>query len=209
MDELLTYLNGLTESQKNQFSLLGEIYKTLNSRVNVVSRKDIDNIYSRHILHSVFIQSFFDFKAGSEILDLGTGGGFPGIPLAILYPETTFMLIDGTRKKIGIVKEVAEELGLKNVQAKQVRAEELKSRKFDFVVSRAVASVDKLMAWSRPLLKTKQIHAIPNGLFTWKGGDPKKEIALLPKHEYTEVYPLRDITNDPFFEEKYIMYVQG
>ena len=175
----------------------------------MISRKDIDNLYLHHVLHSMFIHFINEFKDGSDILDLGTGGGFPGIPLAILYPRVKFTLVDGTKKKIGVTQEVIRTLGLKNVVARQQRAEEIKGEKFDFVICRAVASIDKLLAWSRPLLKTEQQHGFPNGLFTWKGGDPIKEINLLPKHEYTESFPISDYSDDEYFKEKYIMYVQG
>lgn len=209
MQTIITKFPNLTEDQSKQFHALDQLYRDLNSKVNVISRKDIDNLYSHHVLHSMFIHFILQFKDGAEILDLGTGGGFPGIPLAILYPNVKFTLVDGTKKKIGVAQEVIQTLGLKNIVAKHSRAEEIKNQKFDFVVCRAVATVDKLLAWSRPLLKQKQMHAIPNGLFTWKGGDPKKETKLIPRHEYTEVYPLTEYTEDEYFNEKYILYVQG
>ena len=209
MKEIIEKFPSLELRQKEQFSKLEALYKRLNASVNVISRKDINNLYTHHVLHSIFIHFIQNFKDGSEILDLGTGGGFPGIPLAILYPNVKFTIVDGTKKKIGIAKEVIKSLDLKNIEARHQRAEEIKNQKFDFVICRAVASVDKLLNWSRPLLKNNHQHGYPNGLFTWKGGDPKKEIKLLPKHEYTELFPLSDYTDNEYFEEKYILYVQG
>lgn len=209
MDLIRKTFPHLGEEQVEQFTQLEKLYIDLNQKVNVISRKDIHNIYLHHVMHSMFIQFIIDFKPGSEVLDLGTGGGFPGIPLAILYPDVRFFLIDGTKKKIGVVEEVIHSLGLKNVRAKQVRAEELKNHKFDFIVSRAVASLDKLISWSRPLIKTKQQHAIPNGLFAWKGGNISKEIQSLPSREYIEKYPLTDYLDHEYYKEKYILYVQG
>lgn len=209
MQGIIKKFPSLNEEQIAQLEALDGLYRELNSKVNVISRKDIDNLYLHHVLHSMFIHFVNEFKDGSDILDLGTGGGFPGIPLAILYPRVKFTLVDGTKKKIGVAQEVIHTLGLKNVIARHQRAEEIKGQKFDFVICRAVASIDKLLAWSRPLLKTKQQHGYPNGLFTWKGGDPIKETNLLPKFEYTEVFPISDYSDHEYFKEKYIMYVQG
>jgi 16S rRNA (guanine527-N7)-methyltransferase len=209
MQRIIKKFPSLNEQQIEQLKALDGLYRDLNSKVNVISRKDIDNLYLHHVLHSMFIHFINEFQDGSDILDLGTGGGFPGIPLAILYPRVKFTLVDGTKKKIGVAQEVINTLGLKNVVARQQRAEEIKNEKFDFVVCRAVASIDKLLSWSRPLLKTEHQHGFPNGLFAWKGGDPIKEINLLPKHEYTEAFPISDYSDDEYFKEKYIMYVQG
>ncbi|MGK0387304.1 MAG: 16S rRNA (guanine527-N7)-methyltransferase [Maribacter sp.] len=209
MQRIIKKFPDLDQQQIEQLEALDGLYRDLNSKVNVISRKDIDNLYLHHVLHSMFIHFVNEFQDGSDILDLGTGGGFPGIPLAILYPRVKFTLVDGTKKKIGVAQEVIHTLGLKNVVAIQQRAEEMKNQKFDFVICRAVASIDKLLAWSRPLLKTEQQHGFPNGLFAWKGGDPIKEINLLPKHEYTEAFPISDYSDDEYFKEKYIMYVQG
>ena len=209
MEIITRYFPSLTEKQIHQFSLLQNLYAEWNEKINVISRKDIDNLYTHHVLHSLFIRFVLEFKDGAEILDLGTGGGFPGIPLAILYPDVRFTLVDGTKKKIDVARAVIESLGLTNVVALHKRSEEIKNQKFDFVVCRAVASLDKLLAWSRPLLKEKQIHVYPNGLFTWKGGTPEKEINLLPPHEYTEVFNISDYSDNEYFKEKYILYVQG
>lgn len=207
MDKILSYFPDLTETQQKQFSQLGELYKDWNQKINVISRKDIDNLYVRHVLHSLAIPPVVRFRTGADILDLGTGGGFPGIPLAILYPEVNFTLIDGTRKKIHVVQEVVDALGLKNVTARQVRAEELKA-KFDFVVTRAVARLDKLILWSQRLIKNTEKHAIPNGILALKGGDVESEAKDIPKGNYVEIYPINDFFKEEEFNEKYVIYVQ-
>ena len=207
MDKILSYFPDLTETQQKQFSQLGELYKDWNQKINVISRKDIDNLYVRHVLHSLAIPPVVRFRTGADILDLGTGGGFPGIPLAILYPDVNFTLIDGTRKKIFVVQEVVDALGLENVTARQVRAEELKG-KFDFVVTRAVARLDKLILWSQRLIKNKENHAIPNGILALKGGDVESEIKEIPKGNYSEIYPINDFFKEDEFNEKYVIYVQ-
>ena len=207
MEILLKYFPQLTEQQQQQLAQLGALYKEWNEKINVISRKDIDNVYDHHILHSLGITRLIHFAPGAEILDLGTGGGLPGIPLAIFFPKTKFTLIDGTRKKILVAEEIIGALGLTNVKARQIRAEELK-QKFDFVVCRAVASLDKLVAWSFPLIKNKQQHALPNGLITLKGGDIQAELDALPRGSYTEVYPLSDFFDEEYYQEKYILYVQ-
>ncbi len=210
MKEILDYLPNITAEQIRQFEKLDELYRDLNMKVNVISRKDIDNLYKHHVLHSLFIKDIVTFAPDAEILDLGCGGGFPGIPLAILYPDVRFTLVDGTRKKIGVVQEVADALGLKNVRAMHTRAEDIKTHKFDFIITRAVASLDKLINWSFKLIKKKQQHAIPNGLFAWKGTNRVEgEIQELPRREFTDIYPLSDFTEDGYFDEKCIVYVQG
>lgn len=209
MNQILEYFPNLSEEQKNQFAQLGNLYKEWNAKINVISRKDIDNLYEKHVLHSLTITKLIHFKDTADVLDLGTGGGFPGIPLAILFPNANFTLIDGTKKKITVVQEVANALGLKNVNTQQIRAEEMKKVKFDFVVTRAVATLDKLMLWSRRLIKKENIHALPNGLIALKGGNLREEIKSLPKGDYTESYPISDFVSGDFFESKYIVYVQG
>lgn len=203
------YFPKLTEQQLAQFALLDDLYRDWNSKINLISRKDIDNLYERHILHSLAIARFLKFQAGAEILDVGTGGGFPGIPLAILFPETKFHMIDGTKKKVMVVQDVVEKLELKNATAQQVRAEELKKRKFDFVVTRAVAVLPTLLMWCQKLFKEEGIHAIPNGIIALKGGDVDKEIKSLPKGEYAEAYPVSKYFKGEFFEEKYVLYLQA
>ena len=209
MQQILDYFPDLTELQIKQFSQLGELYKEWNAKINVVSRKDIDNIYIKHVLHSLAIAKVIDFKPDADILDLGTGGGFPGIPLAILFPETNFTLVDGIRKKITVVQEVVNALGLTNVKAKQARAEEMKGQKFDFIVTRAVATLDKLIMWTQRLYKKEHQHFMPNGLFALKGGDLSKEIKAIGKGEYTEKFSVWNFFEGEFFEEKSIIYVQG
>ena len=207
MDKILSYFPDLTEVQQKQFSQLGDLYKDWNQKINVISRKDIDNLYVRHVLHSLAIPPVVRFRSGADILDLGTGGGFPGIPLAILYPEVNFTLIDGTRKKVHVVQEVVNAIGLENVTARQIRAEELKG-KFDFVVTRAVARLDKLIHWSQRLLKNKERHAIPNGILALKGGNIEAEAKDIPKGNYVEIYPINDFFKEAEFAEKYVIYVQ-
>lgn len=208
MDQILHYFPKLSPLQIQQFEQLGELYKEWNDKINVISRKDIDNLYPHHILHSLAIARLVSFHPESDVLDLGTGGGLPGIPLAILFPEANFLMVDGTRKKITVTQTIIEEIGLKNAQAKHIRAEELK-QKFDFVVCRAVARLEKLMPWTRMLLKEKEIHGLPNGLITLKGGSLQEEIEALPGNDFVDLYPITDFFDMPYYEEKYIVYVQG
>ncbi len=208
MEKIKAYFPKLTEEQLHQFEKLGPLYKEWNQKINVISRKDIDNVYLHHILHSLSIAAVVRFRSDSEILDLGTGGGFPGIPLAILFPNVKFTLIDGTLKKIKVVKEVVEALELKNVEAMQMRAEELKKRRFDFVVTRAVAKMPQLALWSQRLLKKDHVHPIPNGVLALKGGYIKAEIKELPKGNYTELYSIQEFFKEHYFEEKYVVYLQ-
>ena len=207
MEIILKYFPDLSEDQQAKFIQLEALYKEWNQNINVISRKDIDNLYPHHILHSLAIAKKMKFKAGSEICDLGTGGGLPGIPLAILFPEVNFTLIDGTRKKIKVVNEIIEALDLKNAKGIQVRAEEIK-QKFDFVICRAVAALDKLVLWSQRLVHDNQKHIIPNGLITLKGGNVKAEIRALPKGSYSETWSIYKIFPEPFFDEKVMVYVQ-
>lgn len=208
MEIIRKYFPSLSQKQCDQFAQLEGLYREWNQKINVISRKDIDNLYAHHILHSLAIARFITFQADAHILDLGTGGGLPGIPLAIFFPETNFTLIDGTRKKIMVVQTISNELGLENCKAMHIRAEEHKGR-YDFVVSRAVASIDKLAGWSFPLIKDKQQHAIPNGLITLKGGKLQQELQELPRKSYVEQYPLTDYFELPFYEEKHLIYVQA
>ncbi|MEZ4943376.1 MAG: 16S rRNA (guanine(527)-N(7))-methyltransferase RsmG [Saprospiraceae bacterium] len=212
MNAVQHYFPELDAGQRAQFAQLDAEFRAWNAKVNVISRQDIENLEVRHVLHSLAIAKVFQFKPGARLLDLGTGGGFPGIPLAILLPEVQFTLIDGTGKKITVVREVAQALGLKNVTARHCRAEDLKmAHSFDFVLSRAVAPLDKLLGWSQRLLKKKQIHAYPNGLIALKGGKIQPEIAALPGDgsSYTELFPISSFYDDPWFEEKWVVYVQG
>lgn len=212
MELLNKYFPDLSAEQQSRFEQLAPLYADWNAKINVVSRQDIENLEVRHVLHSLAIAKVLQFKPGAQVLDLGTGGGFPGIPLAIFFPETKFVLVDGTGKKIHVVREVAQALGLQNVTALHARVEELKMNgQFDFVVSRAVTTLDKLLIWSQRLLKKKHSHAYPNGLIALKGGDLRAEIKTLPGKgdTYTDVFPIQDFFKEAFFEEKYVVYVQG
>ena len=184
-----------------------DLYKDWNSKINVISRKDIDNLYANHILHSLAIAKFIKFQDGSNVLDLGSGGGFPGIPLAIYFPNVNFTLIDGTRKKITVCEEVIKGLGLTNVKAIQQRAEEHKE-KYDMVVTRAVAQIDKLRLWTSKLIHNKHKNALPNGLIALKGGNINEEMKSLPKSDYYEIKPISEYFSIPFFLDKYVVYVQ-
>lgn len=201
------FLPKISEDQIEKLKALEPLYKDWNQKINVISRKDIDQIFEHHILHSLSIATQYDFKAGSKIVDLGTGGGFPGIPLAIMFPNVQFKLIDGTLKKIRVVNDIIDQLGLKNVIGVQVRAEEIKE-KFDFVVTRAVAKIDKLKEWSLRLVSDVHINALPNGIIALKGGDIKTELKLLNKRDYYELTHLHPLIKLPYYEEKYMVYLQ-
>lgn len=207
LEYILKYFPQLTIQQREQFAKLDALYQDWNAKINVISRKDIDNLYLHHILHSLAIEQFITFKSGTSILDLGTGGGFPGIPLAIMFPDCQFTLIDSIRKKTVVAQAIAEDLGLINVKVVVGRAEELKE-KFDFVVTRAVAKVDLLLPWTRKVLSQKHKNVYPNGLIALKG-NLKEELKLLKKHEYKEIVQVTKYFNEPYFEDKFILYVQG
>lgn len=209
MEIILKYFSDLTPKQIEQFTALYGLYEEWNQKINVVSRKDFEHLYERHILHSLAIAKVMAFKEKASILDLGTGGGFPGIPLAILFPETQFLLVDSIGKKILVVNEVAQSLGLKNVKGIQSRVEEIKGQKFDFIISRAVAALPDLLRWSRKHLKTQHIHVYPNGWLLLKGGNLDSEIKPLMKQEYIEKHSIQKFFRESFFEEKYVIYVQG
>ena len=194
----------LTERQAEQFAQLDELYRDWNSKINVISRKDIDNLYEHHILHSLAIAKWIPFQAGTTILDVGTGGGFPGIPLAILFPECQFTLVDSIGKKIKVASEVAKSLGLTNVVCKQERVEEEK-QKFDFVVSRAVMPLPDLVKLVRKNVSNKHRNAMPNGIVVLKGGDLKTELA--PYIKTAEVTPCSDYFRGDWFETKQVIYL--
>ncbi len=209
MDIILKYFPKLSSRQIEQFTSLETLYRDWNQKVNVISRKDIDYLYEHHVLHSLAIARIIGFKPKAEVLDLGTGGGFPGIPLAILFPEVKFHLVDGTLKKTKVVQEIVTALSLHNIQAQQARAEEIKGRKYDFVVTRAVAELPQLLIWTQRLYKSAHAHSLPNGLLALKGGDVNSEIRSLPKGEYSEVFAIKDYFTEPYFVEKFVVYVQG
>lgn len=198
------YFTGLTETQITRFAHLEPLYEEWNSKINVISRKDIDALYEKHVLHSLAIAKAIRFTAGSSILDVGTGGGFPGIPLAIMFPEVSFHLVDSIGKKIKVVKAVAEALQLENVTADQVRAEELKA-KYDFVVSRAVTSLPDFVKWIRKNVSPENRNALPNGVLYLKGGDLQEE--LQPFGRRPMVYNLSDYFQEAFFETKKLVYL--
>ncbi len=204
MNEVLASFPGLSANAKSQLTQLLPLYEEWNAQINVISRKDLDQLYTRHVLHSLAIHKFLQFAPGSRVLDIGTGGGFPGIPLAILNPEVNFVLVDSIGKKIKVVQEVSQALGLTNVTAIHERAEKIKGP-FDFVVSRAVAEMKLLLQWSNGKMARKQINALPNGLICLKGGDLKEELKGLSKD--IEVYDLQQWFSDPFFETKKLVYV--
>lgn len=204
MNEILKYFPHITEERRLQFEMLKSLYSEWNSKINVISRKDIDNIYLHHVLHSLAIAKDIRFTDESHILDFGTGGGFPGIPLAIMFPNCNFKLIDRTGKKIKVVNEVAGALNLKNVEAAQIPGEEEKG-KYDFVVSRAVMPLPDLIKIIKKNISAKQQNAIPNGLICLKGGNIDSEI-----HNYRHIVQLTDISkifNDDWFKNKYVIYI--
>ena len=205
IDIITKYFPDLTDLQCQQYEMLDALYRDWNSKINVISRKDIDNLYEHHVLHSLAIAKVLRFKPSTEILDFGTGGGFPGIPLAIMFPQCRFYLIDGIGKKIRVATEISKAIGLTNVEALQRRGEE-ETRKFDFVVSRAVMPLPDLMKLIRKNIRKEQHNALPNGLLCLKGGDLHEE--LKPFKTIVEVYPLNDFFDEEWYREnKKIIYV--
>jgi 16S rRNA (guanine527-N7)-methyltransferase len=203
MEAILSQFPNLTEIQILQFKKLQELYEDWNAKINVISRKDIDELYTRHVLHSLGIAKIIEFRPGSKIMDVGTGGGFPGIPLAILHPEVDFYLIDVIAKKIKVVNEVASALGLKNVKAEQKRAELVK-QEYDFIVSRAVTNMPDFVNWVDDNVSKKQNHELANGILYLKGGDLTEELAAFPK---ATQYNLLDFFKDEFFETKKVVHL--
>ncbi|MDA0794439.1 MAG: 16S rRNA (guanine(527)-N(7))-methyltransferase RsmG [Bacteroidetes bacterium] len=203
MNQLIKAFPNLSQKQQSQFKLLESLYQEWNAQINVISRKDMNDFYERHVLHALGIAKVIDFKPGARVLDVGTGGGFPGIPLAILFPETQFYLIDSIGKKIKVVHAVQESLGLKNVQASQLRAEDFKE-KVDFVVSRAVAKMDSFVPWVQKNIRSTHKHNLKNGILYLKGGDLTEELASFPK---AQEYELNPFFSTPFFETKKVVYL--
>ncbi|WP_264552207.1 16S rRNA (guanine(527)-N(7))-methyltransferase RsmG [Flavobacterium sp. N2038] len=203
MDEILKYFPDLTDLQIEQFQKLDFLYHDWNEKINVISRKDIDSLYTKHILHSLGIAKIMKFEPGATVLDVGTGGGFPGIPLAILFPETRFYLIDVIAKKIKVVQGVVDALELKNVKAEQKRAELVKGD-FDFIVSRAVTNMPDFVSWIKDKIKKQHKHTLKNGILYLKGGDLSEELNSFPS---ATLYDLAEIFDDEFFETKKVVHL--
>lgn len=203
-DVVFKYFPNLSEQQIAQFKQLFDLYVFWNAQINVISRKDIEELYERHVLHSLGIAKICTFKPGEDVLDVGTGGGFPGIPLAILFPETNFHLVDSIGKKIKVVNEVASALGLKNLKAEHLRAEQIKD-KYNFIVSRAVTRLGEFYPWIKGKFKKDSINALANGILYLKGGDLTEEIK--ESKLKAELYPLSDFFEEDFFETKFVVYV--
>ena len=226
MEIILKYFSDFTPKQLNQLRALEGLYKEWNEKINVISRKDIDSLYEKHVLHSLSIAAVFEFKAGTEVIDLGTGGGFPGIPLAIFSPEVKFHLVDSIGKKLKVVQAIGESIGLKNITTQHIRAEEIKNRKFDFVVSRAAAPLKDLWKWSKPLLKKSQESAVQNResggnselrignskllpprLICLKGGNLAKEIQ--ESNTRPRIMEIFELFQEDYFKEKYILFISA
>ncbi|HLG40450.1 MAG TPA: 16S rRNA (guanine(527)-N(7))-methyltransferase RsmG [Chitinophagaceae bacterium] len=220
MEIILKYFSDFSAEQLKQLKSLDGLYKEWNEKINVISRKDIDSLYEKHILHSLSVAALFEFEPGMEILDLGTGGGFPGIPLAIYFPETKFHLVDSIAKKLKVVEAVARGIGLKNITTQHIRAEEIKNRKFDFVVSRAVAPLKDLWKWSRPLLRSQTSEVrrqrlseltthdsglTTPGLICLKGGDLAAEIQK--SDTGPRVFEISEMFSEDYFKEKYLLFI--
>ncbi|MBO4905937.1 MAG: 16S rRNA (guanine(527)-N(7))-methyltransferase RsmG [Bacteroidaceae bacterium] len=207
MQIIQKYFPTLSPEQREQYAALNDLYHDWNAKINVISRKDIDNLYEHHVLHSLAIAKVINIRPGTEVLDLGTGGGFPGIPLAIMFPDTHFHLLDSVGKKIRVCNEVTAALGLKNVTTQQARVEEVKlPRKADFVVSRAVMPLADLVKMSQRHISKASNNALPNGLIALKGGELERERAAVRRE--TLITPISDFFQEEYFAEKYVVYVQ-
>lgn len=204
MEEILKYFPDITERQKEQFEALFDLYKEWNDKINVVSRKDIDNLYLHHVLHSLALAKSVTFRPGTKVLDFGTGGGFPGIPLAIMFPEVKFRMIDGTGKKIRVVNEVANAIGLENVEAVHLRGEEEKG-KYDFVVSRAVMPLPDLIKIIKKNISKEQHNSLPNGALVLKGGNVEGE--MKPFKKIAEAIEITNWFEEDWFKDKFVIYV--
>lgn len=211
MELLLKYFSDFTDKQIQQFSMLQSLYEEWNEKINVISRKDIESLYLHHVLHSLSIAAIFDFPPGTQIIDIGTGGGFPGIPLAIYFPEVQFHLVDSIGKKLKVVEAVAEAAGIKNITTQHIRAEEIKNRKFDYAVTRAVAPLKDLCRWAKPLIQKREKSTVksetqmPHGLITLKGGDLAAEIS--ESRVRPRIVPVFEIFPEEYFKEKYLLDV--
>jgi 16S rRNA (guanine527-N7)-methyltransferase len=205
LELILRYFSDFTPEQVRQFEALDALYQEWNAKINVISRKDIDSIYLHHVLHSLSIAAIAGFTPGTQVIDIGCGGGFPGVPLAIFFPEVKFHLVDSIAKKLKVVDAVCEGAGIKNITTQHTRAEDIKNRKFDYAVSRAVAPLKELWKWSAPLLKKDHSKAPPSGLICLKGGDLAQEIyesGLRPR-----MMPIDKIFPESYFEEKFVLHV--
>ena len=204
----MKYFSDFSEKQLEQFRLMDAVYREWNEKINVISRKDIDTLYEHHVLHSLAIAALCPFDDGAEVIDIGTGGGFPGIPLAVFFPKVNFVLMDGIGKKITVVNEVVQALGLTNVEAVKGRVEEIKGRKFDYAVSRAVAPLSDLWRWISPSLQVGQkSDELPNGLISLKGGNLTQEIGDTGLKKIIQAWKVGDFFQEEFFQEKYMIYV--
>lgn len=204
MEIIRKYFTDLNDQQLDQFGRLGSLYQEWNSKINVISRKDIQQLYERHVLHSLSIAKIIQFKPMTTVLDVGTGGGFPGIPLAIMFPETSFLLIDSIGKKIRVVNEVVSALNLRNVRGEHIRVEDVK-QKFDFVVSRAVTAFPRFVSMARTKVASQNNNDLPNGILYLKGGDFEEEIR--PFKEQIQVFELQDFFQEEFFDTKRLIYM--
>lgn len=204
MELILKYFPDLTDTQRDQFGQLSELYQFWNAKVNVISRQDIDTLYERHVLHSLGIAKVLQFKPGTSVLDVGTGGGFPGVPLAILFPESKFYLVDSIGKKIRVVQEIVKALNIENVKAEQIRAEKLEDD-FEFVVSRAVTRITPFVGWVKKNISRNSFHPLRNGILYLKGGDLTEELSEL--NMKTTAYALSDYFEEDFFETKKVVHV--
>ena len=202
MEQVLKYFADFSEEQIKQYAALKGLYTEWNEKINVISRKDMDNFYEHHVLHSLAITTQFEFKDGMQVMDLGCGGGFPGIPLAIFFPEVNFLLVDSINKKLKVAAEIAAAIGLKNISVRHTRAEDIKNQKFDAVVSRAVAPLKDLWFWSKPLLKK---GTSPGGLICLKGGDLTKEV--FESNCKPRVWEIEKMFTEPFFKDKFLLQV--
>ncbi|MCK9452164.1 MAG: 16S rRNA (guanine(527)-N(7))-methyltransferase RsmG [Bacteroidales bacterium] len=205
-EQIFEFFPKLSVQQQEKFAALRPLYEAWNAQINVISRKDMDHFYEKHVLHSLAIASYIQFKPGTHVLDIGTGGGFPGIPLAIRFPQVHFMLIDGTGKKIKVVKAVAESLNLTNVEAQHIRAEQL-NQSFDFVVSRAVTGLESFMQWTHNKVHRKEINSKKNGVLYLKGGEMDEELLALKKQYHVKITDLSAYFPGEFFETKKLVHL--
>ncbi len=207
MDIILKYFSDFSEEQLRQMQALKALYQEWNAKINVISRKDMDNFYEHHVLHSLAIAAAVEFQPGTQVIDIGCGGGFPSVPLAVYFPEAEFLAVDSINKKLTVLKEVAAAAGLKNITTQHTRAEEIKNRKFDFAVSRAVAPLKDLWRWSKLLLKKGMNGEVANGLLCLKGGDLAQEIS--ESNVRPHVMNIHAIFPEDFFAEKYLLHVKA